>query len=808
MRNDAFRAARWAMLLGLGLMVAVAMSNPDAARERILAAKGLEESTRIAKQAASPSRDGKNGGSVRLAQRAGKLAATLTANKQRRRPAVDRTLGRRPTLFIEATRDPSRHASPRVELGPIVDSKPLGADHPLPTLYSPEDQFDSETPGWRVKPRTNVLTQSKNRVGSSPFETRLVGLQRKINQLAQAQELQKLEEQLEKLESNTRNESAGSSTDDKPAPPGGDSAPPGGDSASPGGDSASPAGDSTANAGGKSPAAEETAVLNVQPAEDGSERFSLKIQDADITQVLEMLGQLAGMNILVGKDVTGKVSANLIDVSVEEALSGILRSLGYVFEREDKFIFIMTEAEAAARKKLTRKIITKVYRPHYISVKDLQSLITPILTPEISKIAVTEPSEVGIASNAEEAGGDSLTQRDALLIQDYPEVIQEVDALLLELDVPPMQVVIEAMILSVKLTDSMEFGVNFALLNGGKSNLVVSGNGETLNNSSGFPGVAETIVPPAAEFVAKTAGLKYGFIRGDMSLFIKALEGIADTNLIASPQLRVLNKQRAELIIGKQLSYRTTTINGTASTENVQFLDVGTKLVIRPFIAPDGLVRMEIHPELSSGEINADKLPETSTTEVTTNVMVRDGTTIVIGGLIEEQVTESMERIPLLGALPWVGPVFRNKTERTDRTELIVLITPRIVREPEDAEEGEAVRFEYERRADHFRNNLSQINRRNLARMHYERALNYFEDNELKRAERHVELSLKYYKNNLKALQLRDQIQQAIRNRYHHWLTSPFTSADSEANELPEEASEDDSMSGAKPPPAPTDAAE
>jgi type IV pilus assembly protein PilQ len=343
------------------------------------------------------------------------------------------------------------------------------------------------------------------------------------------------------------------------------------------------------------------------------------------------------------------------------------------------------------------------------------------------------------------------------------------------MDVPPTQVVIEAMILSVKLTDTMEFGVNFALLNGPNNQLVVSGNGAALATGSGFPGTSGAeIVPPLGQFVQNTAGLKYGIIRGDLSGFISALETLADTNLIATPQLMVLNKQKAELIIGNRLSYSTAVFNGTQSIQNVNFIEAGTKLILRPFIAPDGLVRMEVHPERSAAVIDSKTgLPNLTTTEVTTNVMVRDGTTVVIGGLIEETASDSQSRIPLFGALPWVGPLFRNKSERTDRTELIVLITPRIVQEPLAAADGESARFENERRAEHFRDSLTPINRRNLTRIHTERARYYFERGELEKARRQIAAAVLQNPNDRQALRLRDQIDAAIANRNRQWVRLP-----------------------------------
>jgi len=512
-------------------------------------------------------------------------------------------------------------------------------------------------------------------------------------------------------------------------------------------------------------------VMKAQPSSDGSDHYSLQIQGQDIKQVLEMLGQLAGLNILVGKDVKGTVTANLQDVTVEEALNAILRSMGYTFQREKNFLFVMTTKEADSRQKIGQKLVTKVYRPHYIGVKDLQTLVTPLITEKIGKIAVTSPAQTGIALNAEDAGGDQISQRDALLVVDYPTVITQIDGVLKEMDVPPRQIAIDVEILSVRLTDKMAFGVNFAILNSNNKQLVSTGNGQTLGTSSGFPGGASnSIVPAMGQFIANAAGLKYGFLQGDISGFIEAIEKLSDTNLIASPHLRVLNKQRAELIIGEKLGFKTITFQNNQAIEDIKFVDVGTKLVLRPFIAPDGLVRLAIHPERSSGTIDDNGVPQTKTTEVTTNVMVRDGSTIVIGGLIDEEIVQTNDRVPLLGAIPLIGKAFGNKSEKVVRNELIVLITPRIVQEPEDAATGETAHFENARRQEFVRDHLEPISRDNLARMEFRLAERYFEEGELERARRHVRRSLRQNKNYLPALRLLDQIDDTAEQQKPRWF--------------------------------------
>ena len=607
---------------------------------------------------------------------------------------------------------------------------------------------------------------------ASRVETQLSAMQRQLLQLAQVQSEQKtgdtqraleLLEQIQQQKQSDRIDKLLQEIEESkqkaPADPTKPGAPKLGSAAE----------DKTLNPLAEEPSAppRKAGLLQAKPAGGNNERFeSIEFQDADISEALAMLGQLSGMNILIGRGVSGRVPAiNLQNITAEQALDAITKSLGYVYERDENFVFVWTIADALARKQAARKSVSKIYRPRYVSVRDLQTLVTPLLTKPGGLIAVTTPAELGLEESKTKVGGNSLAQTDALLVIDFPEVVAQIDAIFCDIDIPPAQVVIEAMILSVKLTDSMKMGVNFALLQGQNKQLLTSGNGSQINSSVGFPSSKDSIVPAMGDFIAGTTGLKYGFLYGNLSGFVEALETLAETSVVASPSVRVLNKQRAELIIGQRLGYKTVTQNGAQSVENINFLEVGTKLLIRPFIAQDGLVRMEIHPERSDGRINEQGLPESRTTEVTSNVMVRDGSTIVIGGLIEEQANQSQSRIPGLGALPVVGNLFKNKANDTNRTELIVLITPRIVQDFDAEYEGDVSRSENERRHQDFRDKLSPINRNNLARVEYERAARYFEEGDANRAKRHIDESLRHNRNDLDSIRLRDQIAAALTDK-------------------------------------------
>ena len=503
----------------------------------------------------------------------------------------------------------------------------------------------------------------------------------------------------------------------------------------------------------------------------GDPTFRLQIADAPVGQVLEMIGDLGELNIMTAPDVTGTVTNNLYDVTVEEALQAISRTYRLEIEREGKFINVRSADSADAERKAARNTVSKVYRPAFIAVSDLADLVTPLLTAEIGILSVSTPAESGIEADNANAGGDALSQPDALVVVDYAERITEIDRLVDQMDVPPPQVAIDAVIMSVRLNDQLRLGVNLAFAGAGNNELLVSGNGASISTSAGFPlpsvsgsspitggAPATEIIEPLGRLAASQAGLSFAFLRGDISGLFEALEEITDVSLVASPHVQVVNKQKAEIIIGERLGYRTLGFNDNQTIENIQFLDAGTKLLIRPFVGRGGLIRLEVHPERSSAQIDAATgLPQQQTTEVTTNVTVRDGQTFVIGGLIEEQVITNESQVPLLGSIPVLGRAFQNTTEQRQRTELIVLLTPRLVRE-EDAMRSEVIGDEFKRRADHFTESITPISRDRLAALHRHHATQALHAGDLEKAVHHIEKALHIDPSDLQTLRLRDEI--------------------------------------------------
>lgn len=195
--------------------------------------------------------------------------------------------------------------------------------------------------------------------------------------------------------------------------------------------------------------------------------------------------------------------------------------------------------------------------------------------------------------------------------------------------------------------------------------------------------------------------------------------------------------------------------------EGVQDMDTGTKLELRPFISSDGLIRLEVHPELSSGEVElvgGDTLPNKTVTEVSTNIMVRDGCTVIIGGLLKEDLVTTTTQIPFLGSLPFVGVAFRSKNETMQRQEVLVLITPQIVYEPETCAEGDHAACEFHRRQDVYREKMSPLGKPHVARKYFRMAQNAWADGDRNTALRFAELSIHFDPLNRAAIDLRSDI--------------------------------------------------
>ena len=429
----------------------------------------------------------------------------------------------------------------------------------------------------------------------------------------------------------------------------------------------------------------------------------LHVRGTELRQILEMFSKQNRVNIVTNKEVSGKVTVDLYNVTFTEALDAVLQSAGFVCVRKGNFIYVYTPKQLEEIIAADKKLSVKVFRLSYITAEDAKTLIAPAMSKE-GTISISPAAEKGVGTDVETAGGNAMAVEDALVVKDYPENIEKVTAILRRLDTRPQQVLIEATILRASLTENTALGIDFNALAGVDFQTLGYTSTDLTDLTAGSVPTAELNRPNAAfqtDFTSGVdpGGVSIGFVYNQFGVLLRALESVTDVVVLANPKLLVMNKQRGEVMVGNKDGYLTTTVTETTATQTVEFLETGTQLIVRPYIASDGYIRLEIHPKDSTGGLTAEQLPYEQTTECTSNVLVRDGHTIVIGGLFRERTTSGRSQVPGLGNIPIAGALFRRRTDNTVREEVIVLITPHIIQHPVD----EAVSEQYNDEADRIR---------------------------------------------------------------------------------------------------------
>jgi type IV pilus assembly protein PilQ len=487
----------------------------------------------------------------------------------------------------------------------------------------------------------------------------------------------------------------------------------------------------------------------VKPIQSISFKTDMTIRDA-----LRFLGTKYKKNIVPSSKVDGMVTATtLYDMTFESALNAILGH-GYKYEEKDNIIWVYTADEFKKIMEDKDRMVYKVFTLYYISAAEAQKLITPVLSGA-GTIQGSTPASIivptGESISAGTGGGDNMALNDTIVLLDYPENIADVEALLKELDIRPRQVLIEATILSATLIEGMEFGIDLNLMAG--THLV--GASTTAEVGGALAAALETTVTSPIQQIAaggipgsmlETAGfariggngLRVGVSIGDVTAFITALESVTDT--------------------GTKIGYiDQTTQTQTSTTQSVKFLDTGTKLSFRPYIGNDGYIRMDIHPKDSSGTLKSNDIPDEFSAELATNVLVKDGQTIVIGGLFRDVVVTSRSQIPLLGDLPLIGGLFRSTNDSTTRQEVIVLLTPHIIDEPGETNSDARV-DDVRRKRFGARDELQWIGRARLAEDRYAMAAKYYIENDNESAMREVDIALELRPTYLEAIRLKEKI--------------------------------------------------
>ncbi len=366
---------------------------------------------------------------------------------------------------------------------------------------------------------------------------------------------------------------------------------------------------------------------------------TLSVREMDIRELLAMLSKSRGLNIVSGDRVGGHVSIELNGVPFEKALSSVAAMVGCRAVKRDDIYYVHKMSDDQYGETVLNDVRT--FRLDYAPAEDIQIVVNQLLS-KTGRVTKYPPLR-------------------AVVVEDRPDVLDRVAKVIHDLDRRPRQVLIEAKIIEAKLSRDITFGIDWSVLfSPGDAGGEFKGEGFT----------TPTVVRRDGVFVA--------WAKGDFQATLETIEGIDELNTLAAPRLLAIDGTEAEIISGGQLGFSVITTVDNTVIQSVEFLDIGAQLRIIPTIAEDGYVLMKIHPELSDGVVD-EGLPSKTTAEVTTDVLVKDGHTLFIGGLIRERTEQIRRGIPLLVRIPLLGALFGKTIHSTSKSELITLITPRII---------------------------------------------------------------------------------------------------------------------------------
>lgn len=405
-------------------------------------------------------------------------------------------------------------------------------------------------------------------------------------------------------------------------------------------------------------------------ASDKGPLVSLELRDVELRDVIRAIGQEHGINIIVDEKITGKVTVSLRNIPLWDAIDSILKGKGYAYIKEDNIVRVVPMSEDEDL--ITRTIVIK-----YADPKELETVVKKVLTKKGD--VVSDP------------------RSSTLIIKDTQSAIERVELLLKKIDSKTGQIMIEAKIVEVNTNASKELGIQW----GGtyrKGDVFVSGGGTKekstdtyatpITEGIGITGSAFNVNLPAA--VGEGAGGALGIAvigtHAILDLQLSALEEQGNAKILSSPKVLVLNNQEATISSGTQILIPTTTTSGTSvgttssTTSGVTEKEATLRLTVTPRVLDNEQIALKISAKREEFDFSRSVLgiPPKTSRETSTGVVVKNGETIVIGGIYTETDSKGESGVPLLSRIPLLGWLFKKETNRKVKTELLIFITPQI----------------------------------------------------------------------------------------------------------------------------------
>ncbi len=406
-------------------------------------------------------------------------------------------------------------------------------------------------------------------------------------------------------------------------------------------------------------------VVKVETSNTQSGNVTLDFREADIINVLRVLAYKSGVNVVAGPEVTGLVTIQLTNVPWEQALRVILETYGYGYERRGTIIVVTTIENLKKRREDTQLL------------SDQEPLITKTFVLSYAKAAEAISSIDKMKTSRGSVNFDVRTN--TVIVRDTQTNLDLISEIVPVLDKPTPQVLIEGKIIETTLNNTDKLGIDWtakATVSGSKRPTVFPF--ENSETSSFLP----TAFPAAASSL-----FSYGTI--DFSAFQSILEYLktrSDTNILSNPRITTLDNQKAIINVGTQYPIPTYTYNEQQAKLQISgwtYMDIGVIFEVTPHVNNTGYVTMDITPKVTAildfVTVENTSLPRLSNESVTTRVMIKNGQTVVIAGLIKDQKTDTKKKVPILGDIPVLGYAFKKTETTVAKTDLLIFLTPHII---------------------------------------------------------------------------------------------------------------------------------
>ncbi len=420
------------------------------------------------------------------------------------------------------------------------------------------------------------------------------------------------------------------------------------------------------------------------------ERLSLNFQDIEVRSVLQLIADFTGTNIVVSDTVSGNLTLRLQNVPWDQALDIILKTKGLAMRKNGDVMLVAPSEEIAAREKLELEAQKQI--------EELAPLYSEYIQVNYAKAAdiaaLLQGSEGGQALLSER-GSVSIDQRtNTLLVQDTADKLEEIRRLVTRLDIPVRQVLIESRIVIANDDFAKDLGARFGIGKTESSNTTTSILGGGLEGDLAQSGVYGTFIANPADsdppVEALTTDLRVNKPMGAVNFLIgrlgreflrlelSAMQAEGRGEVISSPRVITSNQKEAVIRSGVEIPYLQAASSGATA---VQFKEAVLALRVTPQITPDDRIIMDLKVSKDNvGEVFAG-VPSINTRSVETQVLVDNGETVVLGGIYEHTRSNETDKIPLFGDLPGIGRIFRQTRDVNDKSELLIFVTPKIVKE-------------------------------------------------------------------------------------------------------------------------------